>query len=216
MWGGVSVRRCNIIYDAARDGEFLMRAGPMHQLVARPWPSTNPLRSLTSPVRIKRSSQNRWAEGPTMDTQFPCTRKTIRPAMPADAKAIRMLIPELHEASVCFIAADDANRIIGVAGATRSCRSQPPIGPGIAMHIIEPCRRQGIGRRLLQCLEQAASGEGAEALYGESRVEQGSDAMYGWQWLGFKPCETVETQRLPLDQFEPRLAPLFGANAKHK
>ena len=32
--------------------------------------------------------------------------------------------------------------------------------------------------------------------------------MYGWQWLGFTPCETVETQRLPLDQFEPRLAPL--------
>jgi hypothetical protein len=33
--------------------------------------------------------------------------------------------------------------------------------------------------------------------------------MYGWQWLGFAPCETVKTQLLPLDQFEPRLAPLL-------
>lgn len=128
--------------------------------------------------------------------------------MPADAKAVRMLIPELHETSVCFVAIDDANRVIGAAGATRTCRPLPPIGPGIGLHVIEPCRRQGIGRRLLQLLERTAEGEGARALYGASRVEQGSDAMYGWQWLGFTPCETVETQRLPLDQFEPRLAPL--------
>jgi N-acetylglutamate synthase-like GNAT family acetyltransferase len=128
--------------------------------------------------------------------------------MPADAKAVRMLIPELHEASVCFVATDDNNRVIGAAGATRTCRPQPPVGPGIALHVIEPCRRQGIGRRLLQCLERAAEGEGAHALYGASRVEQGSDAMRAWQWLGFTSCEKVESQQLPLDQFEPRLAPL--------
>jgi hypothetical protein len=29
-----------------------------------------------------------------------------------------------------------------------------------------------------------------------------------WSWLGFSPCETVEYHELPLDQFEPRLAPL--------
>src|SRR4051812_48378284 len=151
---------------------------------------------------------NRRVEVPTMDTDFPCSRKTIRPGMPADAKAIRMLIPELHEPSVCFVATDDASRVIGAAGATRTSRPRPPVGPGIALHVIEPCRRQGIGRRLLQQLERAAQSEGAHALYGASRVEQGSDAMCGWQWLGFTPCETVETQRLPLDQFEPRLAPL--------
>src|SRR3954468_2767637 len=100
-----------------------------------------------------------------MDTIFPCSRKTIRPAVPTDAKAVRMLIPELHEASVCFIALDDENRVIGAGGATRTRRSQPPIGPGIALHVIEPCRRQGIGRRLLKCLERAAESEGAHALY---------------------------------------------------
>jgi N-acetylglutamate synthase-like GNAT family acetyltransferase len=129
--------------------------------------------------------------------------------MPADAKAVRMLIPELHEVSVYFVAVDDANRVIGAAGATRTRRPQPPIGPGIALHVIEPCRRQGIGRCLLQSLERGAAGEGAQAIYGASRVEQGSEAMRAWQWLGFKSCEAVESQQLPLDQFEPRLAPLI-------
>ena len=98
-----------------------------------------------------------------MDAKFPCSLKTIRPGVTADAKAVRMLIPELHEASVCFIALDDANRIIGAAGATRTCRPQPPVGPGVALHVIEPCRHQGIGSRLLQHVERAAESEGAHA-----------------------------------------------------
>ena len=151
---------------------------------------------------------NRQVEARSMDTHFPCSLKTIRPGMPPDAKAVRMLVPELREASACFIALDDANRVIGAAGATRTCRPQAPIGPGIVLHVIEPCRRRGIGLRLLQCLERTAKAAGAHALYGAGRVEQGSDAMRAWQWLGFAPCETVETQRLPLDQFEPRLTPL--------
>lgn len=125
-----------------------------------------------------------------------------------------MLIPELREVSACFIATDDASRVIGAAGATRSCRPQPPIGPGIAIHVIEPCRRQGIGRGLLQCLERACAAGGAHALYGIRRVEQGSDAERAWQWLGFTACETVEMQRLPLEQFEPRLAPLIDRMQK--
>ena len=40
-------------------------------------------------------------------------------------------------------------------------------------------------------------------------IDRGSsEAMQAWQRLGFTSFETVETQRLPLDQFEPRLAPL--------
>ena len=117
-----------------------------------------------------------------------------------------MLIPELHEASACFVALDETNRVIGAAAR---------LGRAVLSHRSAPESRctssslavgKGIGRRLLQCLERAAEGEGAQAVYGASRVEQGSDAMRGWQWLGFTPCETVETQRLPLDQFEPRLA----------
>src|SRR5262245_7793756 len=117
-----------------------------------------------------------------MNTTFLCSRRTIRPGMPADGKALRMLIPELNETSVSFVALGDSNPVVGAAGATRACRPQRPVAPGIAIHVIEPCGRQGIGRRLLQCIERATGGEGAQALYGASRVEQGSDAMRAWQW----------------------------------
>ena len=33
--------------------------------------------------------------------------------------------------------------------------------------------------------------------------------MRAWAALGFSPCETVEYHELPLDQFEPQLAPLY-------
>jgi hypothetical protein len=39
---------------------------------------------------------------------------------------------------------------------------------------------------------------------------EGSDAMRGWISLGFVPCERVQEHTLPLDQFEPQLAPLLG------
>jgi len=151
-----------------------------------------------------------------MDTQFSCSRTTVRPGISQDAKAVRMLIPELREASACFVAIDHENRIIGAAGVTRAYRPQPPIGPGIAIHVIEPCRRQGIGRRLLEFVEVAAERAGAQALYGASRVDQDSDKARSWSWLGFTPHETVELQRLPLDQFEPRLAPLVGRMQKQQ
>jgi N-acetylglutamate synthase-like GNAT family acetyltransferase len=144
-----------------------------------------------------------------MDFHFSCNQAMIRPATRHDAKAVRMIIPELRETSVCFVAINDENHIIGAAGATRSCRTQPPIGPGVAIHVIEPCRRRGIGRRLLQCLEKGAAAGGAQALYGAARVVQDSEAMRAWQWLGFLACETVELQRLPLGEFVPRLAPLI-------
>jgi N-acetylglutamate synthase-like GNAT family acetyltransferase len=149
-----------------------------------------------------------------METHFPCSRTTIRQATTQDAKAVRMLIPELREASACFIATDDANRVIGAAGATRSFRSQSPVGPGISIYVIEACRRQGIGRNLLQCLERTCADAGAYALYGIRRIEKGSGAERAWNWLGFTAYETVEVQRLPLDQFEPRLAPLIDRMQK--
>ena len=143
-----------------------------------------------------------------MESQFSCTQKLVRPANPADAKAVRMLLPELREPSVCFVALDDHGRVIGAGGATTACRPQSPVGPGVVLHVIELCRRKGLGRLLLGCVERSVSAAGAQAIYGAARVEQGSEAMQAWERFGFTGFETVETQRLPLDQFEPRLAPL--------
>jgi len=76
------------------------------------------------------------------------------------------------------------------------------------LHVIEPCRRHGVANGLLRHLEVAAQATGAKALYGAKRVEQGSDEMRGWEWLGFTPIESVKEHVLPVDQIERRLGPL--------
>lgn len=141
---------------------------------------------------------------------LPSDRYLIRAARPTDAKALRMLLPDLGEGSTCFVAVDKSGeRIVGAAGATLAFRREPPVGPGVMAHVIEPCRRQGIGRRLLEYIEAAAIENGAQAIYSANRVEQHSAAEQAWAWLAFSEHETVESQQLPLEQFEPRLAPLL-------
>jgi GNAT superfamily N-acetyltransferase len=135
----------------------------------------------------------------------------IQPGAATHAKALRMLLPGMRERGADFVALESATgRVIGAAAASQAVRPLPPCGPGIAIEVIPPCRRQGIARSLLQHLESATARAGAQALYSAQRVAQESDAAKCWVRLGFTPHETVETQRLPLDQFEPRLAPLLA------
>ena len=120
-----------------------------------------------------------------------------------------MLLPEMRDAAAAFVAVDGEHQLlIGAAAVTRSYRPQPLAGPGAAVCVIEPCRRHGIGSSLAQSLVSAVHGAGAQALYAAMRVEEGSEAMRGWEWLGFTPRETVEEHVLPIEQSEPRLGPL--------
>jgi N-acetylglutamate synthase-like GNAT family acetyltransferase len=135
---------------------------------------------------------------------------TIRPATIADAKAVRMLLPELRDVAAALVAVDGKHGlIIGAAAATRLARAQPVIGPGVAVHVIEPCRGHGIGTALVRDLEMAARRAGAAALYAARRVVDGSNEKRHWMSLGFAPCETVQEHLLPLDRFESQLAPLL-------
>jgi GNAT superfamily N-acetyltransferase len=134
---------------------------------------------------------------------------SIRPARPADAKPLRMLLPEKLDAAAKYVAVDGEHQlVIGAAAATSSRRLQPLPGPGVLLHVIEPCRRHGIATRLLSYLNRSAQDGGAKALYAAKRVEQGSDEMRGWERLGFAPCESVEEHVLPVDQVEERLGTL--------
>lgn len=147
-----------------------------------------------------------------MSVQFNIAQSgfSIRPAGAADAKALRMLLPELPDAAVNLVAVDGEHQlVIGAAAATRSSRPQPLAGPGIAVRVIEPCRRHGVGASLLAHLERAAPLGHAKAFYGAKRVDHGSSEMRGWEWLGFKACETVEEHALPLEQIESSLGPLM-------
>jgi GNAT superfamily N-acetyltransferase len=134
---------------------------------------------------------------------------TIRSAEPADAKALRMLVPEIREPAAALVACDGRHQLmVGAASATRIFRQQPQPGPGVAVHVVEPCRRCGIGRSLVGSLAAVLERAGAAAMYGAKRADLNSSEMQGWERLGFEICETVEQHLLPLAQFEPRLAPL--------
>jgi GNAT superfamily N-acetyltransferase len=133
----------------------------------------------------------------------------IRAAEPRDAKALRMLVPGMVGAAVNLVAIDGRHqRVIGAAAATRAFRREPLAGPGVAVHVIEPCRGNGMGAALIAQLAAWAKAAGSSALYGAQRADLDSDEMRGWQSLGFVPCETVEYHSLALCQFEPKLAPI--------
>jgi len=136
---------------------------------------------------------------------------SIGPAASADRKAFRMLLPEAAGALTrCFVARSGTPpSVVAAAGISASQRPKPLVGPGVALHVIPPCRRQGLGRQLLAALAAEARRGGAEALYAIQRVELNSNEMRCWSWLGFVPCEQVQEHELALDQFEPRLAPLY-------
>jgi GNAT superfamily N-acetyltransferase len=136
---------------------------------------------------------------------------SIGPLENAEEKAYRMLLPKAAKAfSHCLVArAGTPPLVVAAAGMTNSLRLKPMIGPGVAMHVIEPCRRRGLGRSLLAALEAEARRHGSEALYAVQKVELDGEEMRGWSWLGFLPCEQVHHHVLELDKFEPRLAPLY-------
>jgi N-acetylglutamate synthase-like GNAT family acetyltransferase len=138
-----------------------------------------------------------------------CDGFSIRPAAAADAKAVRMLLPELRDVAAVFVAVDGKQKmVIGAAAAARAVRRQPRVGPGVALHVIKPCRGHGVGATLVANLAEVARNAGAQALYAAKRVELGGEDMSGWQRLGFQPCETVEEHVLPITQLESRLGPL--------
>lgn len=134
----------------------------------------------------------------------------VRAAEPRDAKAVRMLLPGFVDDCDRLVAVDgERGLVIGAAAATRVPRRAPVVGPGVAIHVIPPCRRCGVGGALLEQLEQLARRRGAKALYAAQRVELGSSEMQGWEWLGFSVCETVEEHELPVANFDPVLGPLL-------
>jgi GNAT superfamily N-acetyltransferase len=133
----------------------------------------------------------------------------VRPAAAGDAKAVRMLLPDLPDAAKTFVAVDgNYHRVIGAASVTCTFRPKPVRGPGVDLHVIEPCRGHGVGRELLRSAESFARTAAADALFATRRVPLDSDQMHSWERLGFRKCETVREHTLPLKEFEPRLAPL--------
>lgn len=141
-----------------------------------------------------------------MDSHF-----SIRVATAADRQAVRMLLPSEADAlGHCLVAAvGETGGIVAAAGITGAVRPKPIAGPGVAVHVIPPHRRQGIAKKLIELLVERARASGLGALYATQKVESESAECQAWTALGFKPCETVQHHELPLEQFEIQLAPLL-------
>jgi predicted N-acetyltransferase YhbS len=160
-------------------------------------------------VEVILESSRSWLDNMRIEFNISQNGYAVRAAESADARAVRMLLPGMNGATTSFVAEDGQHKlVIGAAAATSTFRRAPLAGPGVAVHVIEPCRRYGIGSRLVAELATAAQAAGAAALYGAQRAELDGEAMRGWQSLGFTTCETVAHHLLPLSQFEPQLAPM--------
>ena len=136
---------------------------------------------------------------------------SIRVALSTDTKAVRMLLSSATDAfeHILVVESELPQHIVAAGALTRSIRPKPLKGPGVTLQVIEPFRGRGIGKTLLEGLAARASQQAAEAIYATQKVDANSEAMRAWSALGFSPCETVEHHELPLDQFEPQLAPLY-------
>jgi GNAT superfamily N-acetyltransferase len=147
----------------------------------------------------------------TVDFKPSRTGFTVRSAEAADAKVLRVLLPELREGIAYFVAIDRQHHlVVAAAGMTASCRTEPLTGPGISIEVIEPWRKQGVAAALLRDLERCAIQLfDSKALYAAQRVERGSDRASHWAWLGFAPIVSVEEHDLPTAGFEAELGPLF-------
>lgn len=144
-----------------------------------------------------------------MRFDFTATGFSVGLAQAADAKACRMLLPDMPSGADVVVAREGTRQlVIGAAGTARAWRMHPKRGPGVMVHVIEPCRRRGVGGALFGELLRLVAMRGAKAVYGAQRVEFDGPEMQAWQRLGFDVCETVEEHELPLDHFVPRLAPL--------
>lgn len=143
--------------------------------------------------------------------QFAANGYELRLAQQADAAAVRSLLPGTPPDVIAFVGVERGRQgIIGAAWATKAHRRRPPVGPGIAVRVVESCRRQSVGKGLIDALIAAVRPTGAAALYSAARVTPDSDAMRGWQWLGFQPADTVMTHTLTLDQLESQLKPMLA------
>lgn len=118
----------------------------------------------------------------------------IRPAAAGDWQALRMLLPNaVHHNCGCEMAvAVEAKTgfAIGAVALSPLMRTKPHPGPRVALHVVPPWRRRGVGRQLLRWADRAAGRRGAQALYAWSSLEADSQLEKIWKYLGFNQSQS--------------------------
>jgi GNAT superfamily N-acetyltransferase len=131
-----------------------------------------------------------------------------------DWRALRMLLPEaIHHGCGCdvFVATDDdaSRRIVAAVATSPQMRLAPERGPKVALHTIEPWRRRGVARTLLQVVADLAAARGANALYAWNPLDPTSEAAQSWHRLGFDRTIECPLNRIDASRTVELLNPLF-------
>jgi GNAT superfamily N-acetyltransferase len=87
--------------------------------------------------------------------------------------------------------------VVGAVAVSPDMRRDPTPGPRVAVHVIAPWRRRGVGAALVQRAGAEAATRGAAALYAWRPVSPGGDAARGWRTLGFRQAVGI-----PITYFE--------------
>jgi GNAT superfamily N-acetyltransferase len=136
----------------------------------------------------------------------------IRPGSERDWRALRMLLPEAFHygsgARALVATSEDGLRIVGAAAVSPRLRSEPALGPRVAVHVIPPCRRRGIGQQLVEACA-AAAGNRAAALYAWQPVPAQSDDAQRYRQLGFDRTVTLLEGHTEVERAFSHLNPLY-------
>ncbi len=138
----------------------------------------------------------------------------IRPARPDERPAVRLLLPRAVHFGAdvrTWVAADAAGRVAGAVAVTRRHQPSPAAGPRVAVHVVPPARRSGVGGALVGAAAAAARAGGADALHAWDLIPSGSEAHVAWGRLGFTRSPEVVEARGDVLQLRDLLRPVYAA-----
>jgi N-acetylglutamate synthase-like GNAT family acetyltransferase len=121
-----------------------------------------------------------------MKTQDP-VGATLRLAVPADEASVEALLTAaglpldgVHEALPCFVVAEDAGDIVGVAG-IEACGGAGEHALLRSVAVAESWQRKGLGRALVTRTIAEAEARGAKALYLLTTTAEGYFPNFGFR-----------------------------------
>lgn len=142
----------------------------------------------------------------------------IRPPHGSERMAWRMLLTELSgptQQPLVRVAVEDApsGRIVGAAAMGLDPALRVQRGLPFDMHVIPPCRRQGLGRRLVETLAEEAVSHHVEAAFSWPwfAYDEGNEAFCigVWRRLGFEPWQREFTYEVDVQRAIEGVEPLY-------
>ncbi|MCX6598483.1 MAG: GNAT family N-acetyltransferase [Acidobacteria bacterium] len=136
-------------------------------------------------------------------------RWVVRPPQPAEAPAIRMLLPRRPGAAALpgqyLLALQPGTAsIVGAASFSVS----PAGSTALRLHVIPPFRRQRVGTALVQAIMRSAPAAGVRGLTGEVHPMSEPDAPHFAEALGFQRLHRLCTMTAPVADLRGQLTAL--------